>query len=381
VKQLAFGSDLYELEVETDARHQFEDARGEAWDPASQALVSADGTHPSFTPSGNQSASDLAAVIGHGPEELRHGGRLSEPELKAWASGRLLRSRMAMIRGRVKCQGDAAFKPGVMVELRGVGARFSGNIYLTGVRHEISSGSWASDLQFGLAPWPLRETIPVEAPAAAGLVAPLHGLQIGVVEALQGDPDGEERIRVKLPIVSAQAPGVWARLALPDAGNNRGCILRPEIGDEVVLGFFDGDPRDAVVLGALHSSAKPSPIPPSDDNHEKGLISRSELKLHFNDDTKVMTLSTPGGNTVVLSDDAQGVLVEDQNGNKIELSSQGITLESAGSLTLKAQGDVILEGVNVNVTASAQLKAEGSAGAEVSTSAVAVLKGSLVQIN
>jgi Rhs element Vgr protein len=381
VVQLTFGQELFEIEAETDARHQLEGTTGEAWDPKNQALLTAEGEEPSFTFPGNQSASELAGVIGHGPVALRHGGRLSEEELKAWAAGRLLRSRMALVRGRAACQGNASLKPGVLVELLGVGERFSGKAYVTGVRHQLSAENWDTELQFGLPPEGFRDSTPAEAPPAAGLVPPFHGLQVGVVTALQDDPDGEERIQVQLPIVSADSPGVWARLALLDAGENRGSVFRPEVGDEVVLGFIQQDPRDAVVLGMLHSSAKPSPLPASDDNHQKGIVTRSELKLLFDDEKKVMTLATPGGNTLVLSDDEQGVLIEDQNGNKIQLSSDGITVESAGTLTLKAQGDVSIEGVNVNVKASAQLKAEGSGGAEVSSSATAVLKGSLVQIN
>jgi Rhs element Vgr protein len=382
VNQLIFGQSLFEVEAETDARHQLEGAKGEAWDPSGQELRSTEGEEPSFTSPGNLSASELAGIMGQGPEALRHGGRLAEEELKAWASARLLRSRMALVRGRAKCQGDARIKPGVMVELKGVGDRFSGNVYVTGVRHQITTDNWETDLQFGLSPERYRETQAVEAPLAAGLVAPLHGLQVGVVTALQDDPDGEERIQVRLPIVSAEAPGVWARLALMDAGENRGSIFRPDVGDEVVVGFINQDPRDAVVLGMLHSSAKASPLPASDDNHEKGFITRSDMRVLFDDDKKVMTLSTPGGNKLVLSDDEQGILLEDQSGNKIKLSSDGITIESAGALNLKtSSGDVSMEGVNVKLKASAQLKAEGSAGAEVSTSAIAVLKGSLVQIN
>lgn len=380
VLQLTFGQDLFEIEAETDARHQLESATGETWDPKNQELLKAEGEEPSFTFPGNQSASELAGVIGHGPVALRHGGRLPEEELKAWAAGRLLRSRMALVRGRAACQGDARLKPGVLVELSGVGERFSGNAYVTGVRHQLTGENWETELQFGLSPESLRDSTPVETPPAAGLVAPIPGLQVGVVTALE-DPEGEERIQVQLPIVSGDSPGVWARLALLDAGEKRGSVFRPEVGDEVVLGFIHQDPREPVVLGMLHSSAKASPLPATDDNPQKGFVTRSEMKLLFDDEKKVMTLATPGGNTLVLSDDEQGVLIEDQNGNKIQLSSDGITVESAGALTLKAQGDVSLEGVNVNVKASAQLKAEGSGGAEMSSSAIAVLKGSMVQIN
>ena len=63
------------------------------------------------------------------------------------------------------------------------------------------------------------------------------------------------------------------------------------------------------------------------------------------------------------------------------MDDKGITMESAGEIGIKASKDLKLEGMNVSIKANAQFKAEGSAGAEVSSGAVAVLKGSLVQIN
>jgi hypothetical protein len=63
------------------------------------------------------------------------------------------------------------------------------------------------------------------------------------------------------------------------------------------------------------------------------------------------------------------------------MNSDGITIESAKDLILKASGDVSIEGTGVEVKASAQLKAEGSAGAEVSSGGQTVISGSLVQIN
>ena len=155
----------------------------------------------------------------------------------------------------------------------------------------------------------------------------------------------------------------------------------PEIDDEVLIGYLNDDPRNPVVLGMLHSSAKPAPLTASDDNHEKGIITRDELKVLFNDDLKSLELSTPKGNKALLSEDEGGISVEDENGNKITLSSDGIVIESVKDLVLKATGDVKIEGVNIEAAAQAEFKAEGSAGAELSTSAIAVLKGSLVQIN
>ena len=193
----------------------------------------------------------------------------------------------------------------------------------------------------------------------------MNGLQIGVV-ASNEDPDGEHRVRVRLPLVDDQADGVWARVASLDAGDQRGFFFRPEIGDEVVVGFLEDDPRRAVILGMLHSSAKAAPLQGSDDNHEKEYRSRSGMRLYFDDDKKIVLLETPAGNRLTLSEEDKAVKLEDQNGNKIEMTPFGIKIESAKALELKA---------------GTQLKLVGQAGAELSSSATCKVQGSVVQIN
>ncbi len=166
-----------------------------------------------------------------------------------------------------------------------------------------------------------------------------------------------------------------------EAGKERGFVFRPEIGDEVIVGFLNDDPRDPVILGSMFSSAKPSPIAAEEENNEKGIITRSGMKLIFNDDLISVTLETPNGNSLVISEDEGAINIADENKNKIDLTADGITLESAADINIKASGDVNIEGVNINVKSQAQFKAEGGAGAEISTSGQAVVKGSIVMIN
>jgi len=131
----------------------------------------------------------------------------------------------------------------------------------------------------------------------------------------------------------------------------------------------------------LHSSAKPAPITATDDNHEKGFVTRSEMKMIFNDDKISYTLETPAGKKVILDEDADIIKIEDEHSNILTFKSDGITMESAGDIKIKASGDVSIEGTNVKLKASAQFKAEGSSGSEVSSGAVTVVKGSQVKIN
>jgi uncharacterized protein involved in type VI secretion and phage assembly len=206
-------------------------------------------------------------------------------------------------------------------------------------------------------------------------------LQLGVVTQLADDPAGEHRIRVKIPLVGMDEQGVWARVATLDAGAQRGTFFRPEVDDEVVLGFLHDDPAQPVVLGMLHSSAKAPPLAATEDNHQKTYMSRSGIALLFDDDKKVVTLETPGGNRLTLTDADGGIMLEDQNGNKLTMDSNGIVLTSAKELGLKAQTDLKGEGLNTEFKSSASFKAQGNASAEVSSSGTLTVKGALVQIN
>ncbi|MCF7829379.1 MAG: type VI secretion system tip protein VgrG [Candidatus Marinimicrobia bacterium] len=379
---VVYGSTIMEFEADMDARHQYSAISGNTWDYSSQDLLQEEGSDPSVPGNGNIDPASLAEVIGLDQLPYQHSGYVKDQELKTWASAGLLKSRLAKIIGRMKIQGYGEIKPGQMLEIDGVGDRFNGNAYVTAVRHEFTTRNWETHVQIGLNPRWFSRTPDIIDTQAAGLVPAVQGLHIGVVTQLEDDPNGEDRVRVKMPLVDTAADGIWARVASLDAGEERGAFFRPEIGDEVVLGFLNDDPRDAVILGMLNSSAKPAPLTASDDNPEKGFVTREELKLIFNDDKKSVTIETPNGNTIALSDDSGGITLEDENGNKIEMSGDGITIESAKDITIKASQNVSVEGgTNTEIKAGAQLTAEGSAGAELSSSATAKVQGALVQIN
>ena len=379
---LRLGTNLLAFEAEIDARKQPQTVKALAWDSSGQEVAEAEAEDPGWGTPGNFAAADLATAAGAEQLNLRHSGPLSADELQQWADACLLRSRMAFVRGRAQVQGFAGALPGMTIALEGLGDRFNGKVWISGIRHELSRGSWLTDLQIGLSEQPHIENYPVQAPPAGMLLPAIQGLHTGVVTQLADDPDGEHRIKVKIPSIDASDEGVWARVATLDAGDTRGSFFLPEIDDEVLVGFLENDPRYPVVLGMLHSSAKPAPLSASDDNHEKGYQSRSGIKLIFNDDKTTVTLETPAGNTLLLDDDGGQIALSDQNGNKITLSSDGIVLESAKDLQLKASANIKLEAqAKLDAKAGAKLTAEGSAGLEATSSGVTTIKGSLVQIN
>jgi Rhs element Vgr protein len=381
VCQLQFGATLLELDAEIDARRQFAAVRGVSWDPARQAVLQIDGDPPAFNGPGNLAPGDLAAVAAADRLELRHAA-VGEAEAKAWAESTWLLSRLNKVSGRCKCEGIGTVDAGDVVTLAGIGQRFNGDVFVTGVRHEFDLvEGWKTHVQFGGTDeeWPTRDGI--SAPAAGGLLARVAGLQTGVVVSNE-DPDGEHRVRIRLPLVNAGDDGVWARVACLDAGADRGFHFWPEVGDEVVAGFFDDDPRCAVILGMLPSSAKPSPLKGSDANDEKVYKSRSGMRVSFNDKTKALRLDTPAGNSLAMSEDEKSLILADQNGNKIALTPDGVRIESAKALTFKAGADVGVESPTaLSVKAGTELTLEGKLKAELSSPATTKVMGGMVQIN
>ncbi len=390
VLQVNYGSSILEFEAEMDARHQWKSVKASSWDYANQNLFDADTSEAgSFTQHGNLAGSELAETINLANYEMRHSGHVTEQELQAWADGLMMRSRLAKIRGRARVSGFGGIYPGDMIRISGVGDRYNGNAIVAGIIQEMVNGVWETHIQFGLDPERYACMYKdVVDPLSAGLAGGVNGLQIGKVVHLATDPDGEDRILVKLPTLDNQAQGIWSRVACLDAGAERGTFFRPELHDEVIVGFINGDPHDAVVLGMLNSSAKKAPLRASDDNHEKGIFTRSKMRVHFHDQTKTITIDTPAGNSIKLDEAGKTIEIKDQNNNTVTMSPSGVKMKSpknvdieAGvNLTLKAGATLSIGGVNISVKADGSLSLEG-ASSKLSSSGITEIKGSLVKIN
>jgi Rhs element Vgr protein len=376
-----YGSTVLRMEAEMDAETQFPSVESRSWSPGTQDIIEEEGDQEFKNEIGNITSKELSKVLNSKPLPLHHTGNLPEDELSTWAKAKAAKNELSKIQGNVTIIGQSGIFPGKVIMLTGFGDRFSGKAFVTGVRHEISLGNWTTDIQFGLPSTWFAENENFNALPAAGMLPAVSGLQIGVVTQLEGDPDKEFRLRVRIPIVSKDDEGIWAQMSKIYAGGDYGFCFYPEIGDEVLIGFLNDDPRKPVVLGVLHSSAKSSPLPLKDDNHEKGIVSRNDLRMIWNDDKKFISLTTPAGNEITLNESTKCITIKDMHDNKIIMNNQGITIETAKDLKLKAGKDIQLQGLNISSKASGKFSAEGNGGAEVRTSSIAVLKGSLVQIN
>ena len=341
---LAYGDNIYELDARIDARLQFEGTKVQAWDFNQQAVVEQEATPPTVVKPGNNSgtipteqettrltvsepgnitAATLAEVGDDGSRTFRHSGYKLNGQLQAKANALLMRDRLAKIVGRARIKTTQKITPGDLIDLRNIGEQFSGVALVSGVRYELSRESWMVDVQFGFPNrWKLEQSVENNKSAVGAFVPPVSGLQIGLVTKIHEDPEEANRIKVRLPLLDINEEGVWARLATLDAGQNRGSFFMPEVDDEVIVGFIQDDPNDAVVLGMLHSAAKPSPLTAEEENKQKGFFSREGVKIVFDEEQKALTIETPGGNKLILSDEEKKIALETSGGTKLVLSDE-----------------------------------------------------------
>jgi Rhs element Vgr protein len=399
VLSLEYGDSILSLQAEVDATDQLatSSVHSYAWDPVTQALLDGQGS-ASVEGAGNLSPATLAKSLAVAAVPQQSGGFLTQAELKEWSTAKLQRSQLAKIRGHVRFQGNALPQVGKMVKLTGVGKRFNGAVFVSGVHHSVRDGTWITTLTFGLSALAFAEAArTIAAPDSSGQLPPMQGLQTGIVKKVAVDPAGALRVLVTLPLLREDT-GVWARLGGLYASKGFGAVFYPEVGDEVVLGFMNEDPRFPVIVGSLYSKGRAPSLQLEEANDHKGIVTRSKLELTFDDKDKIVVIKTPGGHSITLSDKDQSVAVKDSNGNSMTMSSSGIELKSAKDVTISAAGavsitanqnisisssggDASMSALNVKHAAQVQFSANGNASAELTASGTTTVKGALVMIN
>ncbi|MHA4806457.1 type VI secretion system tip protein VgrG [Flavitalea flava] len=334
-----YGQDIWEFEAEMDARRQSQSVISRSWDYTRQAKEESDSGSATFSENGNLSSDDLGTVLA-ADVVLNHTGHLTQDQLQNWSDAYALRNHLSKAAGRVRIKGKAAVKPGNMITLAGVGDRFSGNVFVTGILHHYE-GFWHTDIQFGWREeWFFQREDVINKPAS-GLLPGINGLQIGIVnEVVDNEDGGQFRVQVKVPTIDSGEPGIWARVATLDAGADRGVYFRPQVGDEVVLGFLNDDPREPIILGYLHSKdSHSSPITNDPSSEQYGFVTKQGTKLIFDETKKSMTLlvtTDSGEKSIVLNSDGGGLELTDENTNSIKMDTSGITIQSgSGNITIK----------------------------------------------
>ncbi len=196
----------------------------------------------------------------------------------------------------------------------------------------------------------------------------IQGVVIGVVTNNE-DPDGMGRIKVKFPWLSDEDESNWARVTSPMAGKEKGIYFLPEVDDEVLVAFEHGDMRFPYIIGSLWNG-KDSPPATNDDgkNNIRVIKSRSGHVISLNDEDgkeKIEIIDKSEANSIV-----------------IDTSANTITVTADKDITISApQGTITLDGENVEIKTSADIKVEAGGKIDVKSNAAMKIEGATVDIN
>ena len=394
VLTVTFGEDLTAFDLELTADDQFTQYEAVSWSPKEQKAVKVSASTPSLNKQGDLQPKSLASGDSL---LLQTDAPTEEKALKQWADGMALKAGLARYQGSVSFYGSAKVKPGTLIELKGLGKRFNGNLFVGSVTHTIEDNEWTTEAGAGVPAMNITDEPDVVSPPAAGFLPGLQGLHAAVVKKLDGDPQKAQRIQIELPWLDGKSKLLWARLATMYATNGMGTYFLPEVNDEVLVGFMNADPTHPVILGSLYGEKHKPPFEYEAKNNTKAIVTREKLRIEFDEEKKVITVATPGKNTLEISDDGKSITLTDQHKNEIKMDSGGITLTSHKDIMLKAKGgitldatskisgtaksDISLDGMNVKVQAKVGATVKGNATAELSATGQTTVKGAMVMIN
>jgi len=194
----------------------------------------------------------------------------------------------------------------------------------------------------------------------------------GIVTDLD-DPEGMGRVTVKFPWLDPDLSSHWARVIGTGAGAGRGTYWLPEVNDEVLIGFEQGDMSRPVVIGGLWNGEDEPPLDSgtaisNGEVVQRTLATRVGHRITFSEENPAFVrIETAGGQFILLHDDDGKIDIEtsggavlslDDNGNKIRLSGGGnieiegdlnVTLKSGANMDIEASGNLTLKGATIQL--------------------------------
>src|SRR5438128_86054 len=197
----------------------------------------------------------------------------------------------------------------------------------------------------------------------------MRTIEIGIVTNNK-DPEDLGRVRVKFPWFSKDDESQWARIATLMGGKDRGTFFLPEVNDEVLVAFAQGDMRRPYIIGALWNGVDTPPKEFSNDgkNNLRLIKSRSGhlIKLDDTDGSeKIEVIDKSGKNSIV-----------------IDTKQNTITITADKDILLKApQGKISLDGKELEIKSSAAAKVEAGSEMNLKASGTMTVKGATVNIN
>jgi uncharacterized protein involved in type VI secretion and phage assembly len=195
----------------------------------------------------------------------------------------------------------------------------------------------------------------------------VYGVVVGIVTNNKDD-EGMGRVKVKFPWLSDDDESWWARIATMMAGSSRGSYFLPEVNDEVLVAFEQGDIRFPYVVGALWNGQDSPPTTNSDgQNNIRVIKSRSGHIVRLDDtngNEKIEVIDKTGNNSITIGS-----------------SDNSITITANGKVKIVGQSIEITSQTDIKVQANTSINVNANTTMDIESSAPMTIKGATVAIN
>ena len=334
---LAWGVELLSFRPRATGIRQVKSVVVRGWDPVAAKTIVATARNPATTSQIGLARQTVISAVHGDAVAVCDRPVSSQAHADAVAAGIAEQLANSFVDASGLAHGDPRLCAGAKVAVKGVGTRFGGTYALSETTHVFRSGrGYHTQLRVtGQAiPDPGR---PARQPGWH------HTIVVGVVTN-NLDPQGLGRIRVKYPGLGPTHEGWWARLTAPSAGTDRGLMMLPIIGDEVVLGFEHDSTEHPYILGSVwNGQARPDTLVAPDGSFSL----RSDKQL------------TAKAAEQITVDGQQAVSI--QAGTDIAIKAIGQLTAEAATASVKANGKLTLQGVAEVKMTGAQTTVEGQA--------------------
>ncbi len=269
--------------------------------------------------------------------------------------------------------GDPRVSAGSSIQIAGTGKAFDGSWVVSHSRHVFDHGGYTT--HFTVSGSQDRSLSGLISGMAGGSSSSspqsIDGVVIGIVTDT-ADPMKLGRVKVKLPWLADDFETFWCRVCYPGAGPERGLFICPEISDEVLIAFEQGDIRHPFVIGSLYNGVDK----PDSDSY----ASSSDGSV-----TRRSWTSRQGHRIVILEDpqnpNADAIDLITKNGVAMNLKDDGTLIVDAKKIQFEASDDITIKGRNVSIEAMSGLDLKASSGATVDGGAQTEIKGGMVKLN
>ncbi len=208
----------------------------------------------------------------------------------------------------------------------------------------------------------------IDSQGQQAIASHIYGVVIGVVTNNK-DPDNLGRVKVKFPWLSDTDESYWARIATPMAGKQRGIYFLPEVEDEVLVVFEQGDVRFPYIIGSLWNGKDTPPETNKNGKNDIRLIkSRSGHVIRLNDEK--------GKETIEIIDKTNN------NSIKFDTATNTISITSAKDITLSApKGMIKMNAQKIDIQSSTNTNINAKTGMDIKANATMNIKGAMINLN